>query len=138
MGLALPAGEGGRNPRHFNPYLGTFMFKPLLVLMASPIFAASPWTPTNTTLESAYIGTTLVDWGQTLNIGGDTRETNRVLGQHPKRSTINNYFASLLVLHPIVSYLLPKSGRLIFQSITLGIEIQATTGNYQLNIHCHF
>ena len=68
------------------------------------------WTKREKYAESAWIGLNLIDWYQTsIGVGEKGgEERNPILGKHPSKSKINNYFALWTIIHPITTYLLPK------------------------------
>ena len=109
-----------------------------LLALASPLHSAEPWSKTDIAMEGAYIGVTLVDWAQTLNIPPGMSESNAIMGRHPSRATINTYFVSMLVIHPVVTALLPRTARTFWQALTIGIEIDTTARNYRFGIQCRF
>jgi hypothetical protein len=110
----------------------------VLLGLAIPLGAAEPWSKTDWAMETAYFGLTLVDWGQTLNLPHGMSESNVVMGRHPERSTINTYFATCLILHPLITNLLPRPARTIWQAVTVGIEIDTVARNYRFGIKCRF
>ena len=43
-------------------------------------------------------------------------------GAHPTVGRVNTYFISVLLLHPVISYILPKPWRTYWQAGTIGLE----------------
>jgi hypothetical protein len=90
------------------------------------------------------------DWGQTRYIAqhpGEYYETNPILGRHPKTSAVDLYFLSALVIHPVVSYLLPSKAqvfgfdinpRRIWQAGTIIVELGCVSNNARLGIGFSF
>ena len=106
---------------------------------------ARQWTRSDTALEIAGEGLTAMDWGQTRFIahhdlsnpsdpvnteykGRGTvykfyeAETNPIIGYTPSVGRVNTYFISVLLLHPVISYILPKPWRTYWQAGTIGLE----------------
>lgn len=124
-----------------------------LVLLTLPLTAQSTWTSADTAREAAVVAVSAADWGQTLNIQERSRDTqlsndwtrhddwheeNPLLGRYPSRARINTYFASTIVLHGVIAYLLPPKWRHAFQYISLGFEMSVVTHNYQLGFQVRF
>ncbi|MDO8536816.1 MAG: hypothetical protein Q7R94_01055 [bacterium] len=93
----------------------------------------SNWTKTDTLLELGYASLHITDWGQTLTISRDPRfaEGNPILGPKPPRGKVNVYFAGTLVGHVLVSRLLPRKPRRVFQILTIGIEGFVVAHNFK-------
>lgn len=71
---------------------------------------AGDWSTTDTAFEIASEATFLADWSITLDALNheDAYCVNPLQGGHsPDRAKINLWFSSMLILHPIVSYVLP-------------------------------
>jgi hypothetical protein len=84
-----------------------------------------------------FAGITAIDWGQTLNIADHPEkwsETNPIFGKHPSRGKVNTYFASVLVLHPLVSAVLQKKYREIWQWVSIGVSSYYVGHNYHVGI----
>ena len=66
----------------------------ILWLGCTGLFASSPWTKLDHTLQAAYTTTLIADWSQTLGIAEKPGgwEANPILGKHPSRAKINVYF----------------------------------------------
>ena len=84
--------------------------------------------------------TTLVDWGQTLDIEHYSRawECNSIMGRHPTRGDINRYFASSLLIHAGIVWLLPAKLRPYFQYASIGVELAVTTHNARFGLRITF
>lgn len=95
------------------------------------------WTRADSAREAAYLALHVADWGQTLDIADHPEkwhETNPVLGSHPSRGEVNGWFAATALLHPVVSYLLPKPYREMWQYGTIGLELYCVGNNYSVGI----
>lgn len=115
----------------------------IIIMLLIPVqsFAFDEWSKTDIALEAVYTTLHVIDWGQTLNIADNPYryyETNPILGKCPSRSDVNVYMASSLVLHTIVTAVLPKEYRPWFQAVTIGIEGAMLINNFNLGIKTAF
>jgi len=129
----------------------------LMILMPTKIFAwFDKWTTGDTILQSVFIGTMLIDWGQTnwitdnpviVEYYGEANslkrttlheESNPILGKHPSKKKIAIYFSSCIISHTAISYVLPKPYRNIFQISGIAFEIYITSENYNANVKFKF
>jgi hypothetical protein len=117
----------------------------ILSLVLSSFFslaAADPWTKTDSIVELCAVDPALVlDWGQTRSIAkgpGRHYEQNIALGLHPSLASVNRYFIGALVLHPIITYVMPEAWRRSFQAGTVGLEIGCIAHNYKIGIRVNF
>lgn len=112
----------------------------LIVLFPSLSFA-SDWTSKDTKYQVAYTTLHVADWLQTLQIADNPDryyEKNKVIGNHPTRGRVNTYFATTLLLHTGVSYLLPPKYRRVWQVVTIGIEGNVAVNNYNIGLRFKF
>jgi hypothetical protein len=74
-------------------------------------------------------------------------ELNPILGRTPSRHAVNNYFGTVLAVHPIISALLPRKMELFGQELNprkgwqyfyLGVEATATISNYRGGLRLSF
>lgn len=141
------------------------MKKLLLIfcLIASNAFAFDEWSKTDIALQSVYTVLHVIDWGQTrylttqrnisvIKTNGNTCyygpctystqvskiETNFILGKFPSKTEVDLYFASTLVLHTAISYILPKPYRTLWQAGTIGLEAYVINNNFNVGIHGMF
>lgn len=124
----------------------------IVVLLVSTGYSAEEnrkWTSLDTGLQVTYTFLHITDWSQTLHASRRRsyrnqplcyRETNPVLGDNPSTGRINSYFASTLLLHSAIAYILPKPYRTIWQSFWIGAEYSAVQQNreYGLGVSLHF
>jgi hypothetical protein len=115
-----------------------------LIILLLPNNASSfdEWSKQDIALEAVSLGLITIDWGQTRDIAARPKrfheEQNIFLGRHPSESAVNAYFISYLVLHPIITHVLPKKCRPWFQGITIGLEGQAVIHNYSIGLNLRF
>ena len=110
---------------------------------------SSTWRPVDTAREAVWMGVTLIDYGQTLNIASHPErweEKNPILGKHPSRSQVNAYFAASALFHPAVSAVLPTDAcvgpicdwRAAWQWMTISVEAGVVGHNYSLGVKTDF
>jgi len=120
-----------------------------LILTVEGQAADWSWDRADIVREGVSAGLTVVDWGQTRGIRNHNGmiELNPILGWAPTNSAIGNYFGSVLVLHPIISALLPKdvnfagfqlNPRLAWQYFYLGVESTAIISNFNGGLRLAF
>lgn len=115
------------------------MKRVLLAVVVLALVGCGPrnWTRADSYREAAYLALHVADWGQTLDIAdhpGEFYERNPVLGRHPSRGEVNRWFLLTGLLHPVVSYVLPKPYREAWQYVTIGLEIYCVGSNYLVGI----
>lgn len=113
----------------------------LVMMFASPCYAADPWTKTDIALEAIYQLTCAADWLQTRYIAANPeryRELNFILGDHPSIRKVDLYFLTMGIAHCVVSHYLPKPYRSIFQVAGIVVEVDAVRHNYILGIKFEF
>jgi hypothetical protein len=108
------------------------------------------WETHDIALEAAWGALHALDWSTTLNLverGKDYQETNTTLGKHPSRGAVNLYMGSVAVLHPLITYALPKEVNLldfkipvrnIFQGISIGISGGCAVKNLGIGLKLSF
>ena len=114
----------------------------LLIIAVLPSSArASDWSKGDTFRELAFAALIVVDWGQTLNIADHPerfREYNPILDSHPSQTRVNLYMPAAILLHAVVSYLLPRTCREGWQYVTIGLEAGVITSNFNAGIGIRF
>lgn len=98
---------------------------------------ANNWETKDTTLELSYYGLHIMDWAQTRYIAlhpEEYKETNIILGEDSSIEKIDIYFASTLILHTIISYLLPDNFRLYWQISTISLEGGCIIHNLEMKV----
>lgn len=121
----------------------------LLLLPAGVLAADWTWTKEDSMREVAGTALTVIDWGQTNDIRRHEGmiELNPILGRTPSRQTITNYFATVLVLRPLISLALPAKAevlgfelrpRLAWQYLYIGVEATATVSNFNGGLRMSF
>ena len=118
------------------------------LLFASNSFAFDSFTKEDIALQSTFTIITIVDYGQTLNIAkhpNTWKETNLILGEHPKEKAVNIYFPVAIGAHAVVSYLIPNSCqifsikcRTIWQYSSIAVELKPVISNFAIGINSTF
>ena len=88
------------------------------------------WSKTDIFLQLSFAGLAFVDAMQTVYFiehGG--HEANPVLGGHPSKQEIALGIGGLILGHVLVSAILPKPWRSVWQGAGIGVEIMATAHN---------
>jgi hypothetical protein len=107
------------------------------VLLLVPSVCFGDWTGEDSAREAVYLGFHVMDWGQTLDIADHPdrwHENNPLLGSHPSRGRVNRHFVLTALLHPVVSYLLPRPYREVWQYSTIGLQVVVVGNNARLGI----
>ena len=121
----------------------------VVLLLTLPAIASasdrSKWTWEDTALQAIYSGMIAADYAQTLHIARDPvhyyeDESERFIGKHPSKRDVNAHFATALLGHAAISYLLPKPYRTIWQSVYIICEynIIQENRNIGLGISLHY
>jgi len=106
----------------------------------------SKWTKQDVILEVIWEGINLIDIGTTLGVSNDPQhyeELNPVMGKHPNREMIWLYMGLSAVVHPAVTYFLPRKidlwgyeipARTIFQGLTIGFSGACIVNNFRIGL----
>ena len=119
----------------------------LIACMAQALAAwePAPWTPGDTLAEAAFMAVLACDRAQTRQIQTLTKgattiiERNPLLGPHPGRHAINDYFAICAAAHLAIAIALPHGdGRRCFQAATLCLEAWVVGNNARIGLRITF
>jgi hypothetical protein len=85
------------------------------------------------TFEHITAAAIIADWGTTLDIARhpEVTETNRILGDHPSRATVNAYFISKLFL----TYYLHNN---TWNTVQTVVSLYALDNNLKLGLRVRF
>jgi hypothetical protein len=95
------------------------------------------WTKADYAREAAFVGLTIIDWGQTRNIAkhpDDYGESNPILGRHPSVGRVNTYFPLAIAGHIIATHYIPHPYRPWWQYIWIAREGYAVGRNYSFGV----
>ena len=119
--------------------------------LAPDMSRADAWAKGDVALEVAWGVAHMVDWGTTRDLSKrydeGLYETNIILGRHPSTNKIDLYMGACMVLHPIITDILPKKAttlgidwnpRSAWQYISLGVSAGAAGSNLSLGLHIDF
>ena len=130
-----------------------YLLRVLAILMILVSTTANAWEPDewrkeDTYRQLAFSGLLAIDWLQTLEISKSCsgegaypyryRESNIFLGECPSRGDVNTYMAVSMLGHAGISYVLPHKWRVAWQYVWIGIEVQATSKNFNAGIRVEF
>lgn len=109
----------------------------LLVLVAAPARALDEWTKADTAWEAVAEVAVAADWLETASMAkrfGGRRdfELNPLLGRRPSLDRVNAFGVGSLVLHPVISLLLPSRYRRVWQAVTIMVEVPVAARNSQV------
>lgn len=118
----------------------------LFLLLCGPAAAAdNKWFSTperkDIALEVMWQGVHVLDWGQTLEIARhpqDFYECNPLIGRHPSVGRVNTFMLASTVVHPLVSYALPKPYRTWWQMVTISVTTGLVANNYNIGLRVRF
>ena len=114
----------------------------ILVLLLNTEFSfAENWTKKDTYTELAFLSIHFLDYQTTIDIAKKPNlyvEKNIILGEHPSIGRVNTYFISTAIIHPIISYYLPKKYRKTFQYFSIGVSTLAVTNNLSCGLKFQF
>ena len=99
------------------------------------------WTKKDTAYQLTFTALTLADWGQTRHTAQNPDkfyEKNPILGKHPSTGKVDLYFASCILGHSIISYLLPEKPRRIWQNFWIAIESYCVISNNTIGVKIDF
>lgn len=100
------------------------------------------WTTGDTARQAVFTVLTTADWLQTRDIARHPavfyERDNWLLTRHPTPGQVDAYFATAILAHAAVSYLLPRGWREGWQYVWIGVEGQKLRQNYALGIRFAF
>ena len=109
--------------------------------LANVAHAADTWTKADTARELTALVLRMIDYKTTRDIArkpDEYIESNPILGEHPSLGRINTYFVATSLIHPVISYYLPRNYREAFQYISIGISLTASTVNIMSGLQIRF
>ena len=101
-------------------------------------------------LEGSWLALHTVDYGQTLSIAKNPLryyERNVILGRHPSEGEVHGYMIATALLHPVVTYLLPREVdvlgvnvpvRFIWQGVSIGVSGTCVVNNASIGLRIGF
>jgi hypothetical protein len=111
----------------------------ILLLIATPCYAADPWTREDTYREAAYLTLLAADWAQTRSFRrAGHSEANALLGERPSQSRVDSIILLTGIAHVGIVHALPSNWRDSFQIVSIGLEIFAVQHNVSVGIKARF
>ncbi len=91
-------------------------------------------------MEGAFLVTTCLDWSQTKSLIKNKRnvEINPILGKRPSQARIDSYFFSAIMLHGLITYVLPHDYRKIWLANWVAIEFHVVNRNFRVGLQHKF
>lgn len=101
------------------------------------------WSTRDTVRQGVVTAEFLLDRAQTLYIARhpntwSEKNGRAVINAHPSVGAVNTYFAAGIVLHAIVSAVLPPDWRAGWQYVWIGSEAETVGHNYRIGIRFSF
>lgn len=88
--------------------------------------------------EIVWQSISIVDWMQTRTIAKNPdkyyEDTNFFMNKHPSLKEVNTYFIGYMMVHGMVSYVLPEKYDAVWQYVTIYDSGSAVLNNHQLGI----
>ena len=112
----------------------------LILLFGCNAYAQGNWTAKDYALQSTSSALIVADWLQTREIATDNNytEINYILGDNPKLSEVNQYFAGCLIGQFLISYALSHKYRNYWQGIIITMQAGVVAHNYNMGIKIKF
>lgn len=95
------------------------------------------WTKADVYRQATWTALHGADWLQTRYIAQHPeqyKEYNPILGSHPSVTEVDLYMGGWMVLHPIITDILPPEYRKYWQYITIGEKAFWVGHNYSIGI----
>ena len=101
-------------------------------------------------LEATWLTLHTLDYGQTLNIAKEPNkyyEINPILGRHPSEEKVHAYMLTGMIVHPIITYMLPREvdvmgfkvpARTIWQAVSIGTSGALVINNFNIGLRVSF
>ena len=122
-------------------HIGIMLIMLIALLTPIPSLARDPWTKGDTYREITAFTLRAIDWKTTRGIARNPDEyieANPLLGEHPSVGKVNTYFIITSIVHPVISYYLPRDYRTAFQYISIGVSGTASVVNLWSGLEVKF
>jgi len=118
----------------------------IIILIGTVAFAADQtaandqWTKADTIKEATFVGLLFMEKAQRnyANEHGGMYVPNPFLGPNRKESDVDKFLIASAILHPVISYLLPRQYRDWWQYGTLIIEGTSIASNMSFGVGFEF
>lgn len=111
-----------------------------LLVFATPV-QADEWTASDSLLQGATTLLLVADWMQTRTIAKSPDrfdEANWFLGRHPSVGAVDGWFLGSILGHLVVSLVLPRPWREVWQGLTITLELAVVAYNARVGIGFNF
>ncbi|MCE5226670.1 MAG: hypothetical protein LLG05_12535 [Porphyromonadaceae bacterium] len=122
----------------------------IMLLLPSSVYGFDRLNKSELALEGSWLALHTVDYGQTLSIAKNPLryyERNLILGRHPSEGEVHGYMIATALLHPVVTYLLPREVdvfgikvpiRFIWQGVSIGVSGTCVVNNASIGLRIGF
>jgi len=112
----------------------------MLILVTCTGCAHDPWSKPDVIREALYIGLSVVDLGQTLDMKNkkDVHEANPILGRHPSDKRIKTFIITTRAAHVLAVHLMPADWRPYFQLGGIAVEAGVVIHNDRVGLSIKF
>jgi hypothetical protein len=90
-----------------------------------------PWNTREVVTEIGYLGSSYIDYTQTLKVTEEGRELNPQLGEHPSKYEIAQYFITTRILHWAVADFLEPDDRMFWLTFWFGASTTTIFWNWR-------
>ena len=119
------------------------------LLLLGPLAASEPWSKRDVAMETTYQVLLLMDWRQTSDfhkqgyydgagVWRSVGERNMFLGSQPSQAKINLICLASSLGHLWISNSLSSRDRVMWQGLTIGVEVLAVSNNYKIGVRVTF
>jgi len=110
------------------------------LVLACANASAGALTGKQAALEAGFDAACIADYEQSAQIAAHPGmyETNPMLGRHPSRARLRNYFFGVVAVHLAITRILGERARGIWQGATLFIEAGQVARNARLGLKVEF
>lgn len=102
----------------------------LAIIALLLLVGCSNWSHMDTARELAFVGESAADWSESQGIVLKCDEQNPLVGKCGDAAGLTIYMPATMILHAVVSAVLPPSYRHGWQYITLGAEGSTVASNW--------
>lgn len=112
----------------------------LIVLFPLSAQGSDSWTQNEIIKQGIYGLVTVIDAKQTQQgiQGGNYREANPFMGEHPSSEEINQHLLSVFIIHTLMANYFSTENRKILQDVTLILGVTNISRNHMLGVKINF
>lgn len=100
---------------------------------------ADDWSDADVARETVFVALLATDYRQTMMIADNPdkyyeRQIGGIIGHHPSKGRINNWFAVATAGHILIADQLPPGWRAAFQYLSIGMEGRTVYANFRIGL----